>query len=166
MLRWLSVFMAIILVGCGPSFSPTLFTQIDDMMLPPSQGLNGPNPPQVGGLPNKSGDGHWHGKILLVSTPLSPMQHARVHPAMKSLDSNLQAGGDEEVSTVGFVLQRSIPIRGGGGRGLMTVTLIDWKSKVNLGTLLIKEWTDHAPEAPEFEKAYPTLAGEVKKLHK
>jgi len=161
--------LALLLCGCGPSFSPELMLKCDDMMLPPSNGLNGPNPPQVGGAPNPGRDMHWRGKIMLVSMPRTPMEHARVHPAMKALDPALQAGSDAEVSTIGFVLQSSALNRGGppgAGTGYILVTLVDWKMQRNLGTVLVKSWKNNAPEPKDFEGAYPELAKKLKDLHK
>ncbi|MBS2038327.1 hypothetical protein JST97_25310 [bacterium] len=167
MIRWIFLLVALILAGCGPSFSPSLLSQCDDLMLPSSQGLNGPNPPQVGGVANKTRDRHWRGKILLVSIPLTPMQRSRVHPAMAALEPTLKASSDQEVGTVGFVLQSSVPTRGGpGGLGSLSVTLVDWKGKVNLGQVVIKEWTGQAPEPADFEKAYPELNKKLKELHR
>ena len=160
---------ALLLCGCGPSFSPELMLKCDDMMLPPSNGLNGPNPPQVGGAANPTKDMHWSGKIMLVSMPRTAMEHARVHPAMKALDKSLQAGSDAEVDAVGFVLQNSAPARGGpagSGTGYMVVTLVDWKKQVNLGTVLVKSWKNNAPQPADFEAAYPELATKIKDLHK
>jgi len=135
-------------------------------MLPTSNGMNGPNPPMVGGAPNTKGVKGWSGKLLLVNMPRTAMEHARPHPAMAALDPQLKAGSDEEVGTVGFVLQTSLLNRGApGGSGSLRFTLVDWKGRVNLGTWVVKQWTDKAPEPADFTAAYPDLAKKLKELH-
>ncbi|MBX3171533.1 MAG: hypothetical protein KF760_29260 [Candidatus Eremiobacteraeota bacterium] len=167
MKRTLAFLLSALLCGCGPAFSPDLLLKCDDLMLPPTQGLNGPNPPQVGGGANTSRDSHWSGKLLLVNMPRTPMEHARPHPAMQALDPSLKAGSDDEVGAVGFVLQSSSLNRGApGGTGYLLVTLVDWKTRVNLGTYVIKSWKNNAPEQKDFEGAYPDLAKKLKDLHR
>ena len=166
MRRLFGLWLLALLTGCGPSFTPALMFQLDDMMLPPSNGLHGPNPPVVGGTPNKSGKAGWTGKILVVSMPRTAAEHCKVHPAMKAIDQSLQAGSDQEVGCVGFVYEHAVAYRGQpGGSGYLQLTLLDWKSKTNLGSWTIKKW-DKIPESADFASAYPELAAKVKELHR
>ncbi len=138
---------------------------VDDMMLPPSQGLHGPNPPRVGGSANRTGSHRWKGKILVVAMPRTPMERSKVHPAHKLLEKELQAQSDEEVTAVAYVLAQTQVVRGRpGGTGFLSVTVVDWKSKSNLGTWAVKKWTT-VPEEGDFQAAYPEVAKKLKELH-
>ena len=130
-------------------------------MLPDSMGAGGVNPPLVGGAPNSSRDRHWSGKILLVTAPLNASQNARVHPAMAKLDPALQAANDQEVTAVGYVIE----FRKRNG-GFMSLSILDWKSKVHLGDWTLASWKDKEPERADFEANYPTLLATVRKLHR
>lgn len=163
--RYLTALLLLLLVGCGPAFTPTLMNAVDDLMLPPSQGLEGPNPPSVGGSANNTGSYKWKGKILVVAMPRGPMERSKVHPAQKLLDKELQAQSDEEVTAVAYVLALAQASRGGpGGTGSLSVTVVDWKTKTNLGTWKVKTWTT-APEQADFQAAYPEIARKLKELH-
>ena len=165
MRRLLAALLLGFLMGCGPAFSPTLLSQCDDLMLPPQQGLNGPLPPSVGGAPSRVRQARWKGRLLLIRMPRSPMDRSVVHPAMKLLDDNLKAHSDEEVTSVGFVLEQAVSQAGvPGGSGYILVTVVDFKSRTNLGTWIIKEWKTY-PEAQDFEQTYPALINKLKELH-
>lgn len=165
MRRFAVLLILSLLLGCGPSFTPTLMTAVDDLMLPPTQGLNGPNPPRVGGGAHRSGSRKWKGKILVVAMPRGPMERSKVHPAQKLLDKELQAQSDEEVTAVAYVLAQAMAYRGvPGGTGSLSVTVVDWKSKTNLGTWTVKKWTTY-PEDTDFQAAYPEIAKKLKELH-
>ena len=158
---WLWVFL---LVGCSrPMFGPVLLSQCGEQMLTPGMG----GVPRVGGAVNPPGkSARWHGRILLVQTPRAPGELVKVHPAQTLVDDSLQAHNDAEVATVGYVLELSRPAQGGAaGRGYLELVLMDWKSKVKLGTWTVKEWTKSAPVKADFEGAYPTLVKKLKDFH-
>lgn len=142
-----------LLIGCGgPSFSPMFLASLSDYMKPP--GLGGV--PRVGGAPNPAGPGRWHGRIALVTCPRAPGERIQTHPAHRQVEEALRARNDDEVSAVGYVLEHSA-----GQQGWLQVTVLDWKTKVNLGTWVIQEWKTK----PDFASAYPALLKKLKELH-
>lgn len=154
MKRWLIV-ACLLLTGCsGPSFSPMFLASLNDYVLSP--GLGGA--PRVGGTANPGGGrSRWAGRIVLVNCPRAPGQRITTHPAQSQLEETLLAHNEEEVGAVGYVLEQDT-----GKQGYLQVTVLDWKSKVNLGTWVIKEWKTK----PDFPSAYPALVKKVKELHR